>query len=76
MYGAPKERRLHRWRTMTMTPRMMPYRPKDAAKAIRPKRNIRIEIPTLNAGMTKFAMAVMATTMTIAGETMPASTAA
>ena len=67
--------RLHRWRPIIIIPIIIPYNP-NGAIPISPNLNIRTEIPILKAGRAKLAIAVMDTTITIAADTRPASTAA
>ena len=59
-----------------MIPTKMPNRPKDPARAINGNRSIRKAMDILKDGTTKLEIAVIATTMTMAGEMIPASTAA
>ncbi|MNW22282.1 hypothetical protein D3C71_2236780 [compost metagenome] len=54
----------------------MPYSPMNAAMKIITKRSIRTDSAILKAGITKLEIPVSETTMTMAGETIPASTAA
>ncbi|MNG27910.1 hypothetical protein D3C84_1130890 [compost metagenome] len=57
-------------------PSKMPSSPNEAASPIKPKRSILTEIDILVAGITKLEIAVIDTIITIAADTMPASTAA
>ena len=59
-----------------MKPAMIPSNPKEAANIINGKRSMRTGMAILTEGNTKFEIAVIETTMTIAADTIPASTAA
>lgn len=59
-----------------MMPTAIPIMPKEAASAIKIKRSMRTVIDKLNEGNTKLDIAVKDTTITIAADTIPASTAA
>ncbi|MNY69392.1 hypothetical protein D3C86_2073260 [compost metagenome] len=61
---------------MIIMPSRMPSNPKEAESPISGKRKMRTAIEKLTAGITKLEIAVMDTIITMAAETMPASTAA
>jgi hypothetical protein len=59
-----------------MMPTMIPNNPNEAASTINRNRTILIAIDILIEGTTKLEIAVIDTTITIAADTIPASTAA
>lgn len=76
MYGTPKDRKLHKWRTNANNPRAIPNNPKEAASIIMMKRSILTAIAMSYEGDTKLEIAVIDTTITMVDVIIPASTAA